>query len=279
VFQVILISVGSPPICLVNKKGAVKPPTINKITPQMYSQTGLQSSSSAVVVSYRAYETSAPANTGLSRLKISGYANNELRLQLSTTPQSQKKLGDKAETRHIEHRAKLLSQIEFIRKCQAELVAGKEPEIWIPQGGAGITTSRIDKDICEIDNRIYAEAFNKTGVAPSRFDTQVRAAVAAWQAKNFSYPIPIEFTPVTKQVFKKWDKTITLNTEWIDSDPGETNLFYRAVPCCDRIELPDSRVSKLPGTSIKVAWHKHTISMAECERVLAAAANALDLKP
>lgn len=215
---------------------------------------------------------------GNSRLKISGYANNEIRLQFSTTPQSKKQCGDKAETKKSERRAKLLSQIDIVRKWQSELILGKEPEIWIPQGGSGITASKVYDDICEIDNRIYAEAAKKSGISPSEFEGSVAAAIADWQKKNFNYPVPVDLIPVVKEVFKKWDKKIYLDTEWLADDPDTINSFYRAKPCSEVVKVPVSRVSKLPGTSLKVTWVKHTVSKAECERILAAAAAALDIR-
>ena len=228
----------------------------------MYRKSALQSISTAA---------------GLSTLKISGYANNEIRLQLSTTPQSQKKQGDRAQAKKAEDRAKKLNRIEILRKWLAELVLGREPEIWIPQGGTGMYEARIYEDICEIDNRVYQQVFEKTKISPSEFESKIKTLIAEWMSENFSHLAGIEFTPVVKEVLKKWDKRITVDTEWIELDRDSKNLFYRAKPCFEEVTIPVSRVRKLPGTSIKVTWHKYTISKADCEKALKDATAALDI--
>jgi len=142
-------------------------------------------------------------NVGSTRLTIKGYANNELRLQLSTAPQSRKKYSDKADTRKLERRAKLLKQLETVRQWKSQLILDKEPEIWMPQGGTGMSATRIYKDIVEVDNRVYAKAFDKFGVTPSQFEVKVSLAIKDWEKENFDYPIPINLEPVVKRVFKK----------------------------------------------------------------------------
>ncbi len=217
-------------------------------------------------------------NNGLSRLKVSGYANNEIRLQLSTTPQSRKQYGDKIEVRKLERRAKLLKQIEIIRKWQSELMLGKNPEIWLPQSGSGIVTSRIHNDICEIDITEYAKFCETNNVSPDEYERCIKIIIQKWRNENYKYPIPIDFTPVVKEARKKWDKNLYPDTQYLSDEPNSPNIYYRAKPCFKQVTIPVSRIKELPGTSIKVTWVKHTISMAECERVLVAVTAALDIR-
>lgn len=225
-------------------------------------------------------------NTGNTRLTIKGYANNEIRLILSTSSLNRKTAGDKAIERKNQHKAELLKLVEQCKGWLQQLILGNEPELWFPVSGSGITTARIHKDICEIDYRNYAEfsaEFSKknkeNSVSPSEYERQISAIINEWKAKNHKYPIPVEFTLIVKEVHKQWDQTITLDTEWLADEPDSPHSsFYRAKPCSEIVQVPTSRIGRLPGTAIKVTWHKYTISKAECERVLAAATAALDIK-
>ncbi len=122
----------------------------------MYPNPASQSSGSIVY----AKQPQVHQNTGNTRLTIKGYANNEIRLILSTSSLNRKTAGDKAIERKNQHKAELLKLVEQCKDWLQQLILGNEPEIWFPVSGSGITTERIHKDICEIDYRNYAEFKN-----------------------------------------------------------------------------------------------------------------------